>query len=206
MLLVLILHTNHHVWCPCQDDHPNEDATIQKISNSSREYYTLISLISQTIFKQLQMQPFKHPCIVWGIHLPDIVLPWQKSSCQNIPFIHKLQFSFEERHYFFIKKYYPYKIYSSPLNMQRSFLRNVVFLSLIVRCSLPSIIQYVFQNIRFLHNMQCVIDIFYCCQKRCNDQCTLKTPWKKNCFIFLQIRNNSLAKKIYFVKTMQYIL
>ena len=66
--------------------------------NSSREYYTLISLISQTIFKQLQMQPFKHPCIVWGIHLPDIVLPWQKYSCQNIPFIHKLQFSFEERH------------------------------------------------------------------------------------------------------------
>ena len=159
MLLVLILHTNHHC---CQDDHPNEDATILKKSNSSREYYTLISLISQTIFKQLQMQPFKHPCIVWGIHLPDIVLPWQKYSCQNIPFIHKLQFSFEERHYFFIKKYYPYKIYSSPLNMQRSFLRNVVFLSLIVRCSLPSIIQYVFQNIRFLHNMQCVIDIFYC--------------------------------------------
>ena len=66
-----------------------------------REYYTLISLISQTIFNQLQMQPFKHPCILWGIHLPDIVLPWQKSSCQNIPFIHKLQFSFEERHYFF---------------------------------------------------------------------------------------------------------
>ena len=79
--------------------------------------------------------------------------------------------------------------------MQRSFLRNVVFLSLIVRCRLPSIIQY--RNIRFLHMMQCVIDIFYCCQKRCNDQCTLKTPWKKNCFIFLQIRSNSLAKKIY---------
>ena len=107
---------------------------------------------------------------------------------------------------FFIKKYYPYKIYSSPLNMQRSFLRNVFVLSLVVWCSLPSIIQYVFQNIRFLHNMQCVIDIFYCCQKRCNDQCTLKTPWKKNRFIFLQIRSNSLAKKIYFVKTMQYIL
>ena len=75
-----------------------------KKSNSSREYYTLISLISQTIFKQLQMQPFKHPCIVWGIHLPDIVLPWQKYSCQNIPFIHKLQFSFEERHYFFYQE------------------------------------------------------------------------------------------------------
>ena len=83
--------------------------------NSSREYYTLISLLSQTIFKQLHMQPFKHPCIVWGIHLPDIVLPWQTSSCQNIPFIHMLQLSFEDRHYlFFIKKYYPYKIYSSP--------------------------------------------------------------------------------------------
>ena len=56
--------------------------------------------------------------------------------------------------------------------MQRSFLRNVVFLPCIERCSLPSIIQYVFQNIRFvfqnirfLHNMQCVIDILYCCQK-----------------------------------------
>ena len=49
--------------------------------------------------------------------------------------------------------------------MQRSFLRNVVFLPFIERCSLPSIIQYVFQNIRFLHNMQCVIDILYCCQK-----------------------------------------
>ena len=49
--------------------------------------------------------------------------------------------------------------------MQRSFLRNVAFLPFIERCSLPSIIQYVFQNIRFLHNMQCVIDILYCCQK-----------------------------------------
>ena len=59
VLLVPILHTNHHVWCPCQDDHPNEDATILKKKNSSRnqivgggktvlrEYYTLISLISQ---------------------------------------------------------------------------------------------------------------------------------------------------------------
>ena len=49
---------------------------------------------------------------------------------------------------FFIKKYYPNKIYSSPLNMQRSFLKDVFFLSLVVRCSLPSIIQYVFQNIK----------------------------------------------------------
>ena len=66
---------------------------------------------------------------------------------------------------FFNQEILPYKIYSSSLNIQRSFLRNVVFLSLIVRCSLPSIIQYVFQNIRFLDKMQCVIDIFYCCQK-----------------------------------------
>jgi hypothetical protein len=38
---------------------------------------------------------FKHPCspcTLWGIHLPDIVLPWQKSSFQNRPFIHKLHF------------------------------------------------------------------------------------------------------------------
>ena len=49
--------------------------------------------------------------------------------------------------------------------MQRSFIRHVVFLPFTVRCSLPSIIQYVFQNSRFLHNMQCVIDILYCCQK-----------------------------------------
>ena len=30
---------------------------------------------------------------------------------------------------------------------------------------LRSIIQYVFQNTRFLHNMQCVINIEYCCEK-----------------------------------------
>ena len=47
---------------------------------------------------------FKHPCspcTLWGIHLPDIVLPWQKFSFQNITFIHKLQFSFKARHHFF---------------------------------------------------------------------------------------------------------
>ena len=63
--------------------------------------------------------------------------------------------------------------------MQRSFLRNVVFLPFIERCSLPSIIQYVFQNIRFLQNMQCVIDILYCCQKKVEWSCILKIPWKK---------------------------
>ena len=34
------------------------------------------------ILKQLHMQPCKHPCTSWGVHLPDIVLPWQKSSFQ----------------------------------------------------------------------------------------------------------------------------
>ena len=63
---------------------------------------------------------------------------------------------------------------SSPLNMQRSFLGNVVVLPLIVRRNLPSIMLYVFQAFRFLHNMQCVIDILYCCQKKCKDQCTSK--------------------------------
>ena len=53
----------------------------------------------------------------------------------------------------------------SPLNMQRSFLGNVVFLPFIVRGDLPSITQYLFQEFRFLHNVQCVIDILHCCQK-----------------------------------------
>ena len=53
--------------------------SLKKTTHISRESHTLIiSLISQTIFKQLQMQPLKHPCIVWGVYMPDIVLPWQK--------------------------------------------------------------------------------------------------------------------------------
>ena len=140
------------------------------------------------------MQQFKHPCILWGIHLPDIVLPWQKYSCQSIPFIHKLQFSFEERHNFLQERVSLQNIKQSSEHAA-AFIRNVVFLPFTVRCSLPSIIQDVFQNIRFLHNMQYVIDMLYCCQKgamillskRCNDivvkkvqwSCTLKIPWKK---------------------------
>ena len=77
-----------------------------KKSNSSREYYALKSLVSQTIFKQLQMQPFKHPCIVWGIHLPDMVCCLGK----NLHVIDKLQFSSKEKALLFIKKDYPYKI------------------------------------------------------------------------------------------------
>ena len=62
------------------------------------DYYTPVS---QTILKQLQMQPFKHPCTLWGIYLSNTVLPWQTSSFQNRSFTYKLQFSFKARHYFF---------------------------------------------------------------------------------------------------------
>ena len=53
---------------------------------------------------------------------------------------------------------------SIPLNMQRSFLKTCVLLAENV-FSLRSIIQYFLQNTRFLHNMQCVINIQYCCEK-----------------------------------------
>ena len=133
-----------------------------------RDYHTLVS---QTVLKQLQMQPFKrpcNPCTLWGIHLPDIVLPWQKSSFQNRPFTHKLQFSFKARHYFFQEKVSLQNTKQS--SKYAAFLSvevwpDVACLPFILALSLPSIIQYVFQNIRFLHSMQCVIDIQYCCQK-----------------------------------------
>ena len=83
------------------------------------DYYILVSQIS---WKQLQMQSFKHPCAFWGIHLSDIVLPWQKSSLQNRTFIYTVNCNFLSRQGTSLKKEYPYKIESSPLNMQRSFL------------------------------------------------------------------------------------
>ena len=41
----------------------------QPKESAQKDYYTLVRL---TNLKQLQMQPFKHPCTLWGIHLQDI--------------------------------------------------------------------------------------------------------------------------------------
>ena len=89
-----------------------------------------------------------------------------KVFISNRPFIHKLQFSFKAMHHFFQERVSLQNIKQSSKHVAfLYFCRSVVFLPFIVILSLPSIIQYVFQNIRFLHNMQCVIDIQYCCQK-----------------------------------------
>ena len=53
-----------------------------KITNSRRKWGTVLrencTIESQTILKQLQTQPLKHPCTLWGIHLQDMLLPWQQ--------------------------------------------------------------------------------------------------------------------------------
>ena len=48
---------------------------------------------------------------------------------------------------------------------------------------IPSIIQYAFQNIKFLYNMQCVIDILYCSQKM---------QWSMRIGTFLETRKISV--------------
>ena len=83
VLLVLILHTHTSSclmslprWCH-QPKESAQNTNSRWRETVLRDYYTLVRL---TNLKQLQMQPFKHPCTLWGIHLQDIVLPWQKSS------------------------------------------------------------------------------------------------------------------------------
>ena len=62
---------------------------------------------------------------------------------------------------------------------QLSILSEISLLNFL-RLSLPSIIQYVFQNIRFLHDMRCVIDIQSCCQK---------VQWPMHIAVSLETRN-----------------
>ena len=72
---------------------------------------------------------------------------------------------------------------------------------------IPSVTQYAFQNIKFLYNMQCVIDISHCSQKMQGSMRigTFLEARKNNvegtcCLqaaICLQIRNTIHAKKLY---------
>ena len=61
------------------------------------DYYTPVS---QTILKQLQMQPFKHPCTLWGIYLSNTALPWQTSSFQIRPFSPKKNCTHNYRNFY----------------------------------------------------------------------------------------------------------
>ena len=114
--------------CLCQDVHPNEDATSQK-----KQYKLQIVGGGSIIERLLPVHPSKPnhfetasnatlqaPMHIMRHSLPDIVLPWQKSSFQNRPFTHKLQFSFKARHCFFQERVSLQNIISSPPNMQRS--------------------------------------------------------------------------------------
>ena len=116
------------------------------------------------------------------------------------------------------KKEYPRKMEGSPLNMPAFLSWKCGFSSLNSKTK-PIFIHYAFQKIRFLHSMQCVIDILYCCQKGAMINAHWNIPWmKKNrtegtcclqvaiCLIFPETRSNILAMKIKFVRTMQYIV
>ena len=124
-----------------------------------------------------------------------------KVFISNRPFIHKLQFSFRARQYFFQDRVFLQNIKQSSkyATINVPFCRSVAFLPFIVVLSLPSIIQHVFQNIRFLHNMQCVIDIQYCCQK-VNGRCILQHSLKQERLLLKEHAAYRLQSALYSFK------
>ena len=101
-----------------------------------------------------------YPCRISKKHI-NILIPRAKTHTRFV-----IGCSIPSRQCF-LKKQYPYKIWSIPTNS-----KSAVFLSQEVHFScqnilcLPSIVQhFVSLHTQLLHNMQCEINIQYCCPK-----------------------------------------
>ena len=75
--------------------------------------------------------------------------------------------------------------------------KSVVVLLFAVILSAPPMTQYVLQNIRFLHTMQCVIDIFCSVLKRCNGQCILEHSLKHGRLVLKEHAADKLQSELY---------